>query len=85
MKTDDEIKNEVVLALQNEPILNQTILNVVVNQGIVTIKGIVNSSSKKFSAWRLACSIGSVRAVELAITVLPAINTEKDDDIRRFF
>ena len=85
MKTDDEIRKEVILAIQGEPILNQTELNVVVKDGIVTMMGTVNSSSKKFSAWRIASGIQSVRAVELAIIVLPALNVNKGDDIKRFF
>lgn len=58
MKTDEELRNEVVLALQAESILNLTRLNVVVKDGIVTLSGTVSSSSKKFSAWHAACSIG---------------------------
>jgi len=85
MKTDEEIRNEVVLALLAESTLNPTMLNVVVKGGIVTLKGTVNSSSKKFSAWRAATCINGVRAVELVITVLPTMNSDKDDDIKRFF
>lgn len=85
MKTDEEIRKEVILALQAESILHPSLLNVVVKDGIVTLKGTVNSSSKKFSAWQAACSIKGVRAVELAIIVLPAINSDKEDDIKRFF
>lgn len=85
MKTDEEIKNEVILALLAESILNPTMLNVVVKNGIVTLKGSVNSSSKKFSAWRAACSVKGVRAVELAVNVLSAMDSGKEDDIKRFF
>lgn len=85
MKTDEEIRNEVILALQTEPVLNQTTLNVAVKNGIVTLMGTVNSSSKKISVWRVACCIKSVRAVDLAITVLPAMNSDSDNEIKRFF
>jgi osmotically-inducible protein OsmY len=85
MKTDEEIRNEVIIALKAESILNLTILNVVVKDGIVTLRGTVNSSSKKISAWHAACSIKGVRAVELSIIILPAMNSGKEDGIKRFF
>lgn len=85
MKTDEELRNEVVLVLQAESILNLTMLKIVAKDGIVTLSGTVNSSSKKFSAWHAACSIKGVRAVKLAIIILPAMTSDKEDDIKRFF
>lgn len=85
MKTDEEIRNEVTLALLAESILTPTMVNVVVKYGIVTLNGTLNSSSKKFSAWRAACSVKGVRAVELAVTVLPVMNSDREDEVRRFF
>jgi len=83
MKTDEEIRNEVVLAFLAESIQNPALLNVVVNDGIVTLRGTVDSSSKKFSA--CPAVLKACGAVELDVFVLPAMDSGAKDDIERFF
>ena len=50
MKTDSEIRQDVIDQLKYEPMLNAAEIGVAVKNGIVTLSGIVDSYFKKIAA-----------------------------------
>jgi osmotically-inducible protein OsmY len=63
MKSDIQIKKDVMEELNWEPFLNATEIGVAVNDGIVTLSGQVDSLSKKLAAERAAKKVAGVKAI----------------------
>jgi osmotically-inducible protein OsmY len=82
MKTDLQIKNDVMEELKWEPILNASQIGVSVKDGVVTLSGTVDSYSKKIAAERSAKKIDGVKAIaEDVEVVLPGSGKRNDTDI----
>lgn len=82
MKTDLQIKNDVMEELKWEPILNASQIGVSVKEGVVTLSGTVDSYSKKITAERTAKKIDGVKAIAEDIeVVLPGSSKRNDTDI----
>jgi osmotically-inducible protein OsmY len=69
MKSDIEIQKDVMDQLMWEPILNAAEIGVAVNNGIVTLSGIVDNYSKKMAAEHAAKKVAGVKAVAEDIQV----------------
>lgn len=71
MKKDSEIQKDVMEQLKWEPILNSysSEIGVAVNDGIVTLSGILNTYSEKMAAERAVKKISGVRAIAMDIQV----------------
>lgn len=79
MKTDYEIKDDVLAELAWQPNIDETQIGVIVEDGVVTLSGIVNSYTKKLEAERAAKRVEGVKAVALDIEVKYGTDFKKTD------
>ena len=79
MRTDLKIKEDVLDELAWQPNIDETQIGVIVNDGIVTLTGPVDSYSKKIAAEKAAKSVYGVKAVAEDIKVKFSSNREKSD------
>ena len=79
MKTDVEIKDDVLDELAWQPNIDETQIGVIVENGIVTLSGVVNNYSKKLAAEKAAKSVEGVKAVALDIEVKYGADFKKTD------
>ena len=79
MKSDSEIKKNVMEELRWEPLLNASEIGVAVTNGIVTLAGTVNMYSKKLAAEEAAKRVIGVKAVAEDIEVKISILGKKND------
>jgi len=79
MKTDFEIQRDVMAELQWEPLLDAPKIGVAVQDGVVTLSGVVDSYSKKLAAETAVKRVSGVKALaeDIQISFLP--NHEKTD------
>jgi len=63
MKKDEELQHDVLDALRWEPLLSAAEIGVMVNNGIVTLTGMVDSYAKKSEAEEATKRVSGVRAV----------------------
>lgn len=69
MKTDAQIKQDVLDELVFQPIIDETQIGVMVEDGIVTLTGLVDSFPKKIAAEKAAKSVAGVKALAEDIVV----------------
>jgi osmotically-inducible protein OsmY len=82
IRTDEEIRSEVIEELQWDPRVQSNEIGVAVKDGIVTLTGWVDSYLKKVAAEEAALRVPSVKAVANDIEVrLPAFPERTDADI----
>ena len=82
MKTDLEIKQDVIEELKWEPFLNASQIGVSVKEGVVTLSGSIDSYSKKIAAEKATKNVLGVKAVALDLEVnLPGSSIRNDTDI----
>jgi osmotically-inducible protein OsmY len=79
MKTDAEIKNDVLDELAWRPNIDETQIGVIVEDGVVTLSGVMNNYSKKLAAELAAKSVEGVKAVALDIEVKYGAEFKKTD------
>ncbi|MDP4149761.1 MAG: BON domain-containing protein [Bacteroidota bacterium] len=74
MKTDSQIREDVIAQLNWEPILNAAEIGVGVKNGVVTLTGIVDTYSKKIAAEDAAKKVAGVKAVaeDIQVGISPA-------------
>jgi VCBS repeat-containing protein len=74
MKTDNQIRQDVIAQLIWEPILHAAEIGVGVKNGVVTLFGIVDTYSKKIAAEEAAKKVSGVKAVaeDLQVGISPA-------------
>lgn len=63
MKTDVEIKEDVLDELAWQPNIDETEIGVIVEDGVVTLSGVVNSYAKKIAAEKAVKSVMGVKAL----------------------
>ncbi len=63
MKTNEILKRNVLEAIQWEPLLHAAEIGVIVNDGIVTLTGTVDSYAKKLEAENAAKKVAGVKAI----------------------
>lgn len=69
MKTDAEIKEDVLDELAWQPNIDETEIGVIVDDGVVTLSGILNNYSKKIAAEKAVKSVEGVKAIASDIEV----------------
>ena len=80
MKNDEMLQNDVLDALQGEPLTAPSEINVIVSHGIVTLTGKVDHFSKKFQAENTVRNVIGVK--EVIDTIEVSINSwEQKNDI----
>ncbi|SDS24353.1 Osmotically-inducible protein OsmY, contains BON domain [Polaribacter sp. KT25b] len=79
MRTDLSIKEDVLDELEWQPSIDETQIGVIVNDGIVTLTGTVDSYAKKREAEKAAKSVFGVKAVAEDIVVKYATTSHKSD------
>jgi osmotically-inducible protein OsmY len=81
-RTDIQIKDDVLSELKYEPSIRSTDIGVLVQGGIVTLKGFVSSYGERWEAFRVAQRVTSVAAITNDIVVnLPESSHRMDGDI----
>ncbi|QAY86147.1 BON domain-containing protein [Pseudomonas arsenicoxydans] len=84
MKTDKELKNDILEELRWEPSVNAEQIGVEIKDGIVTLTGHVNSYVEKWAAEQAAQKVSGVRALAVEMDVkLPGPSQRNDADIAR--
>jgi osmotically-inducible protein OsmY len=84
MKTDAQLKQDVIAELAWEPSVNASKIGVEVEGGIVTLAGHVDSYTEKVHAERAAQRVSGVKALAVEMDVrLPGSNQRTDADIAR--
>jgi osmotically-inducible protein OsmY len=84
MKTDAELKQDIIAELSWEPSVNASKIGVEVEGGIVTLAGHVDSYTEKLHAERAAQRVSGVKALAVEMDVkLPGLNQRTDADIAR--
>lgn len=82
MKTDSEIKKDVLSELQWDPLISETKVGVTVNEGVVTLTGHLDTYAEKVAAKRAVGRVSGVKAIALEIDVIPAgIHQRSDTEI----
>lgn len=79
MKTDVEIKEDVLDELEWQPNIDETEIGVTVDKGVVTLNGTVDSYTKKLSAEKAAKRVKGVKAVVENIEVKYGLEYKKTD------
>ncbi len=79
MKTDAQIKQDVLDELVFHPNIDETQIGVIVEDGVVTLSGVVNEYSKKAAANKVAKSVVGVKAVAEDIEVKYGDDFKKTD------
>jgi osmotically-inducible protein OsmY len=79
MKTDFEIRNNVLDELAWQPDIDETQIGVIVEDGVVTLSGVVNNYSKKMAAEKAVKNVDGVKAVALDIDVKYGDEFKKTD------
>lgn len=79
MKTDAKIKEDVLDELAWQPNIDETQIGVIVENGVVTLSGVVNNYSKKLAAEKAVKSVDGVKAVAEDIEVIYGVNYKKTD------
>lgn len=74
MKTDAQLKKDVVEELEWDPSINATHVGVAVKDGVVTLTGHLNTFAEKYAIERAVQRVGSVKgiAVELDVKLDPS-------------
>lgn len=82
MKSDDQVKLEVLAELQAEPAVNGAQVGVMVKDGVVTLAGHLGSYAEKWHAEQAAQRVAGVKALVLQIDVaLQGESVRGDADI----
>jgi osmotically-inducible protein OsmY len=82
MKTDRELQLDVVDELRWEPGVDATEIGVTVKDGVVTLKGTVDSYAEKWAAERAVKRVSGVKAIAEELEVkLPGESKRSDTDI----
>ncbi|WP_272022979.1 BON domain-containing protein [Olleya namhaensis] len=79
MKTDAEIKEDVLDELAWQPNIDETQIGVIVEKGVVTLSGVVDNNSKKLAAEKAVKNVEGVKAVAEDIEVVYGVNYKKTD------
>lgn len=79
MKTDSELKAEVLSELSWDPLVPEARVGVAVSEGVVTLTGHLDSYAEKVAARRAAERVSGVAAVAVELDVIPAGAHQRSD------
>jgi osmotically-inducible protein OsmY len=84
MKTDAQLHQDIMQALNWEPSLNPAHIDIAVRDGVVTLTGFVTSLTEKWTTEHVVKSVAGVKAVADDLEVrLPTENERTDSDVAR--
>jgi osmotically-inducible protein OsmY len=84
MKTDAQLHQDIMQALDWEPSLNPIHIDVAIRDGVVTLTGFVTSLTEKWTTEHVVKSVSGVKAVADDLEVrLPTENERTDSDVAR--
>jgi hypothetical protein len=82
MKTDSELKKDVLAELAWDPVVPEARVGVSVSNGVVTLTGHLDSSSEKIAVRRAVERVGEVKTVAIEIDVIPlGVHQRSDTEI----
>ena len=82
MKTDSDLKNDVLSELSWDPLVPQTRVGVTVNDGVVTLSGHLDTYAEKVAARRVAERVSGIKAIAVELDVIPpGIHQRSDTEI----
>ena len=79
MKTDSELKKDVLSELLWDPLISETKVGVTVNEGVVTLTGHLDTYAEKVAAKRAAERVSGVKAIAVEIDVIPVGSHQRSD------
>lgn len=79
MKTDTELKKDVLAELSWDPLVPETRVGVAVSDGVVTLTGHLDTYAQKVAAKRAVERVGGVKAVAMELDVVPLGAHERSD------
>jgi len=79
MKTDVELRDDVLEELVWQPNIDETQIGVIVEDGVVTLSGVVNNYTKKLAAEKAVKNVEGVKAIALDIDVKYGTDFKKTD------
>ena len=79
MKTDTDLKNDVLAELLWDPLVPETRIGVSVNHGVVTLTGHVDSYAEKVATRRAAQRVSGAKAIAVELDVVPAGEHRRSD------
>lgn len=71
MKTDSDLKKDVLAELLWDPLVPETKIGVAVNEGVVTLSGHLDTYAEKVAAKRAVERVAGVKAIAVELTVIP--------------
>lgn len=82
MKTDAQLKTDITDELFWDPVINATHIGVIVNAGVVTLTGHLDTFAEKHAAERAVRRVAGVRGIALELDVKLALaDTRSDSEI----
>jgi osmotically-inducible protein OsmY len=82
MKGDSQLRQDVMNELMWDPSISEKAIGIAVNNGVVTLAGVVNSFAEKCNAERAAERVSGVRGIVDELTVnVPSSMTRSDADL----
>ena len=82
MKTDSDLKRDVLSELLWDPLVSDTKVGVTVNEGVVTLTGHLDTYAEKVAAKRAAERVSGVKVIAVEIDVIPSgVHQRSDTEI----
>jgi len=79
MKTDSDLKKDVLSELLWDPLISETKVGVSVKEGVVTLTGHLDTYAEKVAAKRAAERVSGVKAIAVELDVIPAGLHQRSD------
>ena len=79
MKTDSELKKDVLNELLWDPVVPEAQVGVAVRDGVVTLSGHLDSYAEKYAVKRAVERVSGVKAIAIELTVIPVGPHQRSD------
>lgn len=79
MKTDSDIKKDVLMELSWDPLVPATRVGVAVSEGVVTLTGHLSAYAEKVATQRAVERVSGVRAIAVELSVVPEGDHQRSD------
>jgi osmotically-inducible protein OsmY len=79
MKSDFELKEDVLAELAWDPLVPHTLIGVAVKDGLVTLSGHLDTYAQKVAAQRAVERVSHVKAIAMEIDVIPSGQHQRSD------
>lgn len=79
MKTDSDLKKDVLAELLWDPLVPEAKVGVAVNEGVVTLSGHLDTYAEKVAAKRAVERVAGVKAIAVELNVIPAGLHQRSD------